>query len=102
MQGRRLEADSRVAAVFGALPAHLRAQLAMLVVVLLAFRGAQVADPRAQLQRLAQDLLVRSGAPESKPGRRLANVAAVEASTNALAHVHVLGRAGVGAGKAHL
>jgi len=73
----------------------------MLVVVLLAFGSAFVADPCAQLQHLAQHLLVRSGSPRSQLARRLANIRAVEANPDALPHIHFLGRAGVRAAEAH-
>ena len=49
-----------------------------------------------------QHLIVRSRPPQPQIGRRVANVGAVEAHPDALAHVHVLGRAGVGAAQAHL
>src|SRR6185369_17383592 len=93
--------DRRVAAIFRALPAHLGAQFAMLVVVALALRGAGVACPGAELERLAQDLIVRPGVPEAEVRSGIANVGTVEAGTDALAHVHVLGRAGIGAAQAH-
>ena len=73
----------------------------MLMVVLLALRGAGVADSGAEFERFAEDLFVRPRAPGRELARRLTDVAAVEARANALAHVHRLGGAGVGAAEAH-
>src|SRR5262249_32596769 len=82
-------------------PAHLSAELAMLVVVAFALRGAGVACPGAELERLAEHLLVRSGAPEAEVRRGIADVGAIKAGTDALAHVHVLGGTGVRAAQTH-
>jgi len=73
----------------------------MLVIVPLAFGGTGVANPGAQLERLAKDLLVRACSPDRKLAGRVANVSAVEAGADALAHVHGLGCASVGATEAH-
>ena len=93
----------RLAAILGAFAAHVRAQLAMLVVVLLAFGRAFVAHPRAQLEHLAQHLLVRSG-PAQRRDLPVASHTSAQSrhDADALAHVHVLGGAGVGAAQAHL
>ena len=92
----------RLAAILGAFAAHDRAQLAMLMLVLLALGRAFLAHPGAQLEHLGQQLRVRSGAPQPEICRDVAHVGAVEAHADALAHVHVLGGAGVGAAQAHL
>ena len=73
----------------------------MLVVVPLTFDGAGVTDAGAQLQRLAEHLLVRPRPPRRELAGRLAYVRAIEAGPDALAHVHLLGCAGVGAAKTH-
>ena len=73
----------------------------MLMVVAFALRGAGVACPGTQLERLAQHLIVRSGAPEAEVRRSIANVGTIETSADALAHIHLLGGAGIGAAKTH-
>ena len=62
----------RVAAILGAFAAHLRAQLAMLVIVLLALGRAGVADPGAELEHLREPCLrsIRSGAAPAWPAPR--------------------------------
>src|SRR4030095_8284605 len=52
-----------VAAVLRTLPAHLRAKLAMFMVVTFAFCGTRFANPRAQLEHLAKQLLGRPPPP---------------------------------------
>ena len=74
----------------------------MLMVVLLALGSAGVADASAELEHFAQNGFVGSGPAEAKAGGRFADVCAVETDADALAHVHLLGRAGVGAAQAHL
>ncbi len=59
-----------VPAILGTFAAHLRAQLAMLVIVLLALRRAGVADPGAEFEHFAKHLFVRSGPAQRQPGRR--------------------------------
>lgn len=66
-----------------------------------AFFGTQVAGPDAGFQLGAQHRDVPSRAADREPGGRRADVGAVQAGPDALAHVHVLGRAGIGAGRAH-
>ena len=73
----------------------------MLVVVLLAFRRAGIANPGAKLESFLQHLLVRARPPHGELADGVANVGAVQAGANALAHVHLLGGAGVGAAGAH-
>ena len=73
----------------------------MLMVVALALRRAFVADPRAQLQHFAKNLLIGAGPPHRELPRGFANVGAVEADADALPHVPLLGRAGIGAAEAH-
>jgi hypothetical protein len=73
----------------------------MLVIVPLAFGRALVAYPRAQLERLAKNLLVGTSAPHRELSRGLADIGAIEAGADALAQVHFLRRAGVGAAQAH-
>jgi hypothetical protein len=92
----------RLPAILCAFPAHLRAQLAMLMIVARALSCASVADARTQLQHLADDLLVLTRPPKRNSACRLANVGAIQAHTDALLHVHCLGGAGVGAAQAHL
>ena len=92
---------SRFAAIRGAFAADLRAQLAMFMVVLLAFGGASLAHPGAQLEQFAQHRLVVAGAPRAQSRGRLANVRAIEAQADALRQVVRLSKAGVGARQAH-
>lgn len=73
----------------------------MLFVVPLAFCRAGVADPRAELEYLAKHLLVGSGSPDGQLASRFAHVGAVETGADALPHVHLLSRAGVGAAQTH-
>ena len=88
-------------AIRGTFAAHLSAQLAMFVVMPFALRRAFVADTGAQFEHLAQHLFVRAGAANRKLAGRLTDVGAIEARADALAHIHLLGRAGVRAAKAH-
>ena len=74
----------------------------MLVVVFVALGRTGVAGAGAQIERLAQQLLVRSGPAQGQVRGGVANVGAVEAHPDALAHVHLLAQAGVGAAEAHL
>jgi hypothetical protein len=74
----------------------------MLSIVPIAFRGARLADPCAELEGFTQDLHVRAGSSKTKIRPGVAHVGAVEAGPDALAHVHLLGRAGVSAASAHL
>jgi hypothetical protein len=73
----------------------------MLVIVPLAFGRALVAYPRAQLEHFAKHLFVGTGAPHRELSRGLADIGAIEAGADALAQVHFLRRAGVGAAQAH-
>jgi len=73
----------------------------MLVVVLLALGRAGITDAGTYLENFAKNLFVRAGPPNGQLSGGLADVRAIEASTNALPHVHLLGRAGVGATEAH-
>jgi hypothetical protein len=73
----------------------------MLVVVLLALGRAIVTYPGAEFERFAQDLLVGPGAADGELPGRFADVRAIEAGADSLAHVHFLGRAGIGAAQAH-
>lgn len=69
--------------------------------VALAFRSADVADPRTAFEHQSQDFDILPGPPDSKLGGRCADVGAIEAGANALAHVHWLGSAGIGTRRAH-
>jgi len=73
----------------------------MLVVVLLALGRAGITDAGTYLENFAKNLFVRAGPPNGQLSGGFADVRAIEASTNALPHVHLLGRAGVGAAEAH-
>ena len=74
----------------------------MLVVVLFALGRAGIANSGAKFEHLAQHLVVRAGTPQAEVGGRIADVGAIEAGADALAHVHCLGGAGVGTAEAHL
>jgi len=73
----------------------------MLEIVPLALGSAGIADSRAQLERFAQDLFVGTGPAHGELSSGFADVGAVEARADALAHVHRLGRAGIGAAETH-
>ena len=73
----------------------------MLVLVLLALGGARIANARAKLERFLEDLLVRSCPANRKLAGGVADVGAVQAGANALAHVHFLGSAGIRTTCAH-
>ena len=72
----------------------------MLVVVPLAFLRADIAGGDAELEHLLDQGLVAAGPPRRNLERGVADVGAVEAGADALAHVRFLGRAGIGAGGA--
>ena len=72
----------------------------MLMIVLLALRGARVANSGAEL-RASRSTCSFAGTPLREAARRLAYVRAVKAGADALAHARLLGRAGVGAAQAH-
>jgi hypothetical protein len=88
-------------AVLRTFPAHLRTELAMAVLLPCTFLSAQFATPDAGLHHRTKHSHVLAGAPDHEPGCRLAYVCAVHAATDALAHIHGLGRASIGAGGAH-
>lgn len=67
----------------------------MLVVVLLAFRSADVTDAGAKLEHFPKNLFIRTRPAQCDAAGSLAYVRAVQAGANALAHVHFLGSAGV-------
>jgi hypothetical protein len=73
----------------------------MIVVVPFTFGSTFVANARAQFEDLPQQLFIRTCPAHCEFAGSLADVRAVEASPDALAHVHLLGRAGVGTCKAH-
>ena len=73
----------------------------MLVVVLLAFRRAGIADAGADLEHFLQHRFVAAGTANGEPAGRFANIRAVETRANALEHVHFLGRACIGAAETH-
>jgi hypothetical protein len=73
----------------------------MLVIVLLALGRAAIADPGAQLEHLREHRFVGPGPADRKLAGRLANVRTIEAASDALGHVAVLGEASVGAACAH-
>src|SRR5581483_6758207 len=73
----------------------------MLMIAPLAFRRAGVAHAGTELERFPKHLLVRARPPDGELSDRFANVSAVEARADALAHVHFLGRAGVRAAETH-
>src|SRR5206468_7910307 len=93
---------SRPPAIRRAFAAHLAAELAMLMAVPLALGRALVAGAGAKLAHLTQDLSVFAGLPKSDVGCRIANVGAIDAQTDALHHVEVLGEARVRTAAAHL
>ena len=74
----------------------------MLVVMLLAFRGAGVADSGAKLENFPDDVVVGPRSTQADPACGLTDIGAVEAAANTLRHVHLLGRAGVRTAEAHL
>ena len=67
----------------------------MLVLVPFAFLGAEVAGRRAGLEQHPDDLIILAGPANRDPGHGLADVGAIEADADTLAHVHLLGRTGV-------
>jgi hypothetical protein len=80
----------------------LRAKPAVLVIVLLALRGAGVTDAGAQVEDFAKNLFVGTGPPECDAAGGLADIRAVETGADALPHVHLLRSAGISAAEAHL
>ena len=98
--GRRLDLRKRGPAIARAFAAHERAEPAMLMLVLLAFLAAELADGGACLKQHPDDLSILAGAPHGDPGGRIADIRAIEAGADALAHIRLLGRAGVSAGGA--
>jgi hypothetical protein len=73
----------------------------MLIVMPLAFGSAFVAYATTQLEHLAKHLFVGARSSNCELSRRFAHVRAVEARADALAHVHLLCSAGIGAAKTH-
>jgi hypothetical protein len=71
------------------------------VFVLLAFGRAGIAGPGTELEHFLENRFVGSGPPDGELAGRFTDVGAIEAGTNALAHVHLPGRAGIGAAEAH-
>jgi hypothetical protein len=69
----------------------------MLMIVAIALGGASVANPGAKFERFPKHLLVRSSASDRQLSRRFTDIGAVEAYSNALAHVFALGGASIGA-----
>lgn len=69
----------------------------MRVIVLLAFRGANLTGSDAGLDLRAEHVDVLSAAPNGQPRGRSAHVRAIEAGADAFPHIHLLGHAGVGA-----
>ena len=89
-------------AIGRAFAADLCAQLAMLVIVLLAFGSACLANAGAKLEHVSQNLFVRTAAAQGDSASGFTDVRAVEAAPDALRHVHFFGGAGVRAAEAHL
>ena len=73
----------------------------MVMIVLFTLGSARVADSCTEFEHFAQYLIICSSAANCELSGRFANIGAVSARTDALAHVHVLGSAGVGAAEAH-
>lgn len=92
-----VEGDQRPATVFGAFAAHLRAALAVRVIVPGAFGRARLASFDADRQNRADELAILVGAAAGDAIGHRAHVRAVAAQADAAPHVHVLCAAGVGA-----
>ena len=73
----------------------------MLMLVPLALGRAFIANSSAQFEHLAQYLLIGARVSYGELSSRLAYVRTIEAGPDALAHVHLFGRAGVSATEAH-
>lgn len=87
----------RGAAGGGAFAAHPRTALAMCMSMKFAFFGAAFAGLDAGRQQCPDQLAVATGAAAPDPIGGSADVGAVVAQADALAHVHRLGDAGIGA-----
>ena len=72
----------------------------MLMFVPFAFLGAKLARRCAGLEQHPDHLIVLACPAHRDSTHGFADVGAVEAGADALAHVHLFGRAGVGAGRA--
>ena len=73
----------------------------MLVIMLRAFLGANLAGADAGFDLSAQHLDVAACPPHREPGCRAAHVGAVETGADALRHVHRLSDAGISTARAH-
>ena len=93
-----MNGPDRLVAIVRAFATHRRAKLAVFVIVLFALGCADLTSADACLELRAEHIDVRARAPNSYVGSRAANIGAVRAGADALAHIHFLGRAGVGAG----
>lgn len=74
----------------------------MFVRVPVALLSARFAGMGAEFERRAPDRHILARLPEREPRSRLADIRAIEADPDALAHVHLFGRAGIGTRRAHL
>lgn len=74
----------------------------MFVRVPVAFLSASFAGMGAQFEHRPQHHRVLARTTNRQSRSRLADIRAIEADANALAHVHLFRRAGIGTGSAHL
>lgn len=95
-----MHGGQRAPAIVGAFAAHFRAELAMFMVVPFAFGGAAVARRNAGFEHRADDGDILARAPRRDACGGIADIGAIEAGADALAHVHRFGHAGIRAGRA--
>ncbi len=73
----------------------------MFGVMAFALIGTGLANPSAKLERFAKDFIVATGSSDRQLSARLTDIAAVEARSDALAHVDALACTGVCTAEAH-
>src|SRR3954469_17153574 len=83
---RLLHRRDRCPAIARAFPAHLGAQLAVLMIVARAFLATDFADARAKLERRAQRLDILAGAPHRYLAGGRADIGAIQTRPDALPH----------------